>query len=738
MTASRGYAYGQLERALRTAESTSDPAVRRRARAKAGRWRDVLAGMADGTLRIGSRTPVADTPAWVTLEVAHGGFATGRYLAEVPLQQAERALLPAGAPGTTDRERLNLWYLTDAGLAALRGALAGEAYRVEVPEDAALPVVAWLLDHGHAEAALDLVAELRPLLHRLRLAPLPGAAAKPAGTLVRLSTVGEVRENLRAKKARPAITAMRETLRVWHPLYDRLVALWAETVEGGLPRLTADGVSGGWPCRTWPEGWESRRAQWLADYATASARHRASTAHLHPKSNFARLHRALLVSADLTGRDVGWIRRALANTVTKHGEPGSPRRAALRAVQAEVAARPAHAELAAVLAGRLDAYPADGGLPALDPLVEDVPAHLAAKAARALEAPVEELVARGVIPSGDVLAAVLPQITAQLLAANIEDEQLAALYAQTYAAFRRRRGLLLLDLEHQVRLEELPWIRALEPFRRTRPDAARAARQTLTQTVLLALGSFPHAILPNTLVRELGALGPPMPLLEELAADIFTGTFTGKWRTAAEIAGRVLTGTLYARYYDLPQTWPQPASPRWTRRLYRRTAGGFAELCRARAAEARTGGLLDYVAANGTVIEQSQILTTHNLAVLVETLGLHGHLRAAGPELAGQALAWAVRRLASDPHAIRNVAVAWRQAVFFLSFCTGEQQRAAVATLADQVSRAGLDARFGPAVTGLAHVVAGGRFTADGRVPGSPGRRLLGWSRGPHWCLPGN
>jgi hypothetical protein len=79
-----GYAYGQLERALRTAASATDGATRARARAKAGRWQDVLTGMADGTLRIGSRTPVADTAAWVTLEVAHGGFATDRYLAERP------------------------------------------------------------------------------------------------------------------------------------------------------------------------------------------------------------------------------------------------------------------------------------------------------------------------------------------------------------------------------------------------------------------------------------------------------------------------------------------------------------------------------------------------------------------------------------------------------------------------------------------------------------------------------
>ncbi|WP_410639043.1 hypothetical protein [Amycolatopsis sp. lyj-346] len=738
--ASPGYAYGQLERALDTASSTEDEAVRRRAHAKAGRWQAVLAGMADGSLTVGSRTPVADTPAWVTLEVAHGGFATGRYLAEVPVRPEELAAVPEGAPGTTDRERVNLGYLTDAGLAALRAALATEAYRVEVPEDAALPVVAWLLGNGHAEAALDLVAELRPLLHRLRLAPLPGAAPRPPGALVRLATVGEVRETLRSATTRPAIAEMLETLRVWHPLYDRLVALWAETVDGELPRLTEDGVTGGWPCRTWPAGWGTRRARWLADYATACARHHASTSHRQPKGNFARLYRALtrcqFAGVQLTGRDVGWIRRALANTITKHGEPGSERRAALRAVQAAVAARPTHAELAAVLAGRLDAYPGDGGLPALDPVVEPaevIPPHLVAKVARAVEAPVEELVERGVIASGEVLAAVLPQITAQLMAANLEDERLAALYAQTYAAFRRRRGLLLLDLQHQVRLEELPWIRVLEPFRARRPDVAGAARQALTQTVLLALGAFPQAILPNPLVRELGALagqaGLPMPLLEELAADIFVGTFTEKWRTAAAATSRVLAGTLYARYYDLPdeQQWAAPP-----RRLRWRTADGFAAVCEARAGRRRRS-----VAGNGMVIEQSQILTTHNLAVLTETLGLGPRLRESGPAQAGQVFTWVVRRLAGQRHGkrqlIKNVAYAWRQAIFFLSFCGEEDQRAAVARLRELVTEAGLAERFGPAVTGLAAVVAGARFPADGTMPDG-GRRLLGWTTGPHWC----
>jgi hypothetical protein len=83
------------------------------------------------------------------------------------------------------------------------------------------------------------------------------------------------------------------------------------------------------------------------------------------------------------------------------------------------------------VARRLDRYPADGGLPSLDPVTaavseEDgvgdgapvgtpIPEHLQRKAARALEAPPDELIRRGVITSADVLAAVLPQLTSRLM-----------------------------------------------------------------------------------------------------------------------------------------------------------------------------------------------------------------------------------------------------------------------------------------------------------------------------------
>jgi hypothetical protein len=216
------------------------------------------------------------------------------------------------------------------------------------------------------------------------------------------------------------------------------------------------------------------------------------------------------------------------------------------------------------------------------------------------------------------------------------------------------------------------------------------------------------------------------------------GTFTTKWRDAAAIASRVLSGTLYARYYDLPEDWPV-AGARVLKRWGKATAQDFADACAFRSREARTSDTAGgHVAANGTVLEQAQILTTHNLAALVDALELTDWVREAGGEFADRAFAWSVRRLTqpaptwiSGLQAIKNAAYSWRQAIFFLSFCEQTAQAEAVERLRERAS--GLGARFAPAVDGLAAVVAGERFDAAGRV-GANGRRLLGWSAGPHWA----
>jgi hypothetical protein len=264
---------------------------------------------------------------------------------------------------------------------------------------------------------------------------------------------------------------------------------------------------------------------------------------------------------------------------------------------------------------------------------------------------------------------------------SFTDPALGELHTQTYGAFRRRRGLLLLNLEHQVRFEELPWAGALVPFR---VEGANTAPDVLRHATLLALTAFPQAILPNPLIRELGALATaartPLPLVEEVAADIFTGHFTAKWQAAAELTSTALAGTLYARYYDLPDvtSWRHPRRViRWGKAV----SEDFAVRCAERAKEAQTGSRRNHVAVSGTVLEQSQILTTHNLAVLVDSLGLTDRLRALAPDLVDRTFGWLVRRLTQPaPHrhaaliSVKNAAYAWRQAVFYLSFCSRDTQ----------------------------------------------------------------
>ena len=50
---------------------------------------------------------------------------------------------------------------------------------------------------------------------------------------------------------------------------------------------------------------------------------------------------------------------------------------------------------------------------------------------------------------------------------------------------------MLLNLEHQVRFGELPWIAALQPFRADSADTAGAARQALAEVTFLAVSRVP-------------------------------------------------------------------------------------------------------------------------------------------------------------------------------------------------------------------------------------------------------
>jgi hypothetical protein len=577
--------------------------------------------------------------------------------------------------------------------------------------------------------------------------------------------VATVVERLRAIQPHRGVLAQREAAGVWAPFYDRMVGLFLETVTGSPPTLAGDGgsdgmrspVTGGWPCQVYPAGWRERAATLLAEMEAARAKH--AYAQLREF-----LRRCVDAPGELTGREVGRIRLIVARSVAKRGMPDSAECRAARTAQARDVAAPMHHEVAKVVAGRLEgtgSRKAIENLSAMTRALDDaeavragvmpgtsLPPSIVRRVERCWLATVEELVAREVIVSGEVLARVLPQMTSGVRAAGITDDRLRSVYAEVYRAFRRRRSLLLLNLESQVKVEELPWVAAIERFRQ-RGDGdlspRDASRRALTEVAALTLTAFPQAIVPNKLLRELRELAKgaelDLPLVEEVAADIFMGQFSGQFVKAARAAADLMSGMLYARYYaidyDTARRLPVLEKEELARsRNAGRWSDPFAEFCAARA-----GVTVGSVVDNGMTIEQQQIVTTQNLAVLVGGLGLRAGLGERFGDLARRCFVWVCRRLqvkADGRHAqliaLKNTAYAWRQMVFFLSMMTQEEVAAFVGVarghLAEQ--RAAFGQRFEPAMRGLELAVAGETLDEETRARHGV-RQFVGWVKGTHW-----
>ncbi|MFJ3224414.1 hypothetical protein ACIPJS_13815 [Streptomyces sp. NPDC086783] len=755
--ANPAYAAGQLARALSTALTHDDPDTRRRAGERQRAWRSVLAGMANGLLAIGSRTPVRDLPAWVTPEVLRGGFATGAPSAGGPMTQYEtEAARRAGVP--QDRAALFAYWLSEGGLVQLYELLDSGRYEVTVPEEAALLTVAWLARAGETDAAIGLVEELAPFAGRLRFTPRPSTRPAPDPGVVHRRTVAEAGESLARRQTSEAVETQREALAVWQPFGDELLAHWLETADGGQPHRVLT--------RTPDAAWHEHGAELLRRYRDLSERHTYCTKHRSPKANLGILRGALeevVAGRELDARRLGLLRHAVTSMVRRRGLPGSAQLTALRREQAAQAALPSHHALAQLVLRRLSDLDQQAGVAEVAPLVAEVseeearetglpagaviPAGVRRPVESALSAPLSTLVERGVVPSAEVLAELVPQLVAATTAQAYPDPALRTLAAAHHRAFAGRRSLLLLNLQHQVRAEELPWVRAVAG-QREEGAAGAVSAVALRQLGELAVQAFPGTILPNPLIRELSLLARQAelgaPLVEELAADIFMGTFSPKFLAAARVAAELLGGgSLYERYYTIDYPGIRnlaivEAGETLTTSYGARTSPGFAKLCVERAEGGSSGALraTGSVAANGKVIEQAQILTTHNLATLVHRVGIDPDVGWA--DLARRCFVTVCRltgRVHGNPRplsTIKDVAYAWRQMVFHLSLCsTGERDRV-LASLPEELARhpRHVAGRLAPALTGLRQVTEGG--TADEGA----GRLLLGWTTDGHWLRP--
>ncbi|WP_158588323.1 hypothetical protein [Galactobacter valiniphilus] len=731
------YAMGQLARALATAEHHPDLATRERAALRSEGWFKHLQRSALGLIRTGDRAPLARTPVWVTPDVLRGGFVSGDAAAQLPLDERELAVLSeASLPAT--RSAMNGWWLSESGMQVLVRLLGTGHYRLEHPEEGAFLAVAALLEDGDADAAWAILRELGPWMDRLRFSPREARDAQPLTGQTQRYTAAQTAQRLAHKRPQAQVEAQREAHGVWAPWEDRLVAFFE-----AWRNMPAEEV-------------RASAAVLVAEYERLALLHTLSRKHLRPGSTLARLNAAVasLASAgELTPREHGLLDATLRRAADKRGALGSPEREALRARQRADVRAPSHAAVAAVVATRVSAAPPDRGLPdghGLDgPLTgkeqertglpEGTPVPEAARSilGQGLRAGVDELLARGVVPSAEALAELAPDLVAEHLARTHPDPALGRLLALIYLTFRKRRTLLLLNLQAQVRFEELPWVGPLSPEGEpgSRPShtpsgAGRAGTATAgpgqasALAVARRLGGlgvqwFPGTLQPNPLTSELryllGLAGSQVVLPEELAADIFMGSFSPRFEQAAARGARALGGSLYGRYYRLDYL----AAERHK----------LAALCTRRARE--LGNLTadaNGTAANGAVIEQAQVLSTHHLLPLLELGALEG-MDFAGIARRALSTARAALRLALEQDRplgrIKDAAYAWRNMVFFLAQLSDREAHAWV--------RLAAEAEGGrPEERVLAGLLRELDLVAQGGVGAQGVRAFYGWSTVPH------
>lgn len=744
----------QLAKALQAqGSSAGDAQADLRAQGRVNRWRAVLAGMFDGSLDIGDRQPIAGMPPWITLEVVTGGFATGRLLAGGAAQPHEAHALPPSDHEHPDRRPLNAWCLSEDGLAQLRARLSAGTFDVAVPEEGALLTIAWLLEQGYSVQAHALLDTLAPFFADLRFYPIPIETPRTHGSLVFRQDVNAARSDLEAVRPNPRVLAQKRAIEVALPLHDRCVALVLETVVDSVPfRHRTDD----WTLRATALLREARALEQAGALSGKAMRRRGHALQLREY-----LRRAVESPNSLDARAVGHTSAILSAFVAKRGNPDSTTCIAARARQAHSVAAPLHNELAKVALARLRPLPGNDGIddvvgligPVVDgeataaiPAGTSIPNAIARKVRRSTRDTIEGLVAARIVTSPDVVATLLPQVTAELRAAGIADPTLRSVYAAVYRAFRRRRSLLLVNLQSQVKLDELPWVAAIEEFRVQRSSDRNAAALALAEVGSLSLEAFPQAIVPNKLLQEFTALAKTaelkLPFVEEIAADIFMGAFTDKYVDAVALAGAHLCDSTYSRYYaiDYPRV-VSAASPR--HQLFARKGSGnrLAEVCTERAGVSSARSYS--VANNGIVLEQQQILTTQNLATLFFGADVATRLQPKLQAMAHACFTWICRRLqakAPDRHgqliAIKNSAYAWRQMVFYVSLLPAAEQAAfmgrAISTLGEQPEA--FRARFEPALRGLKLAIDGDILVDDPQRAGI--HRFLGWTTGPHWLLP--
>lgn len=413
-----------------------------------------------------------------TKRVLAGGIETDEPLAGGALQPFEEQM--CARFGCSDRPDLNRFFCSEDGRIVLKQAYQTGAYRLRYPEEAILLV--------QAEVP---AGELRCYPELLSTAPPdPGE-----GWRTHRMSVGQLREVLSAYESPLELQRMGESLRLWRPYYEELLALLAETCEQN------------WPLQSYPQGWSARVEATLDELGEKVYADPACGYPQRGGSNLRQLMSILGQAAEapesLTGRQVGLARTILADSEQRWGPIGSGGRA--RALQSRLDSLPQvePGRLIAVLLKRLEPFDPEEGLEqpcsVLSPVDgEAVPEAIRDRVLRARTGTLDQLIEWGLLGSLEALGELAPRLTAQVLFKGESDPARGRLLQRSYLVYRGLR-----PWSGRPPFEQQPWLASL-----VRPTASRteAALQLCGELVEVSWRHFPQYAWPASLRRELSTL----------------------------------------------------------------------------------------------------------------------------------------------------------------------------------------------------------------------------------------
>lgn len=709
---------------------------------KPTQWEQVVEGMLSGELSIGSRSPIKKTPAWATPEVITGGFATGNLLAGGKSSKHEKKLIDRlKFKKGNQRAFINAYYLSDEGVSELTDLLKTKQYLISTPEEGALLVIAWLINHGYYKESSQLINTIAPHFETLRFFPISTQKTESLKNHVFLQTVADSVKSLKKIKPNKKVIQQKTTLYIWNPFYDKLVKHLLDLFTHRIPQksnFTHPSIT-----------WKKTGQDLILEFSKLKKKHGISKRLIKNGSQFSKLIENLeRLIEEKEPYLTHYLCQALERYITKRGMPGTEIHKAHRELEQKTARGSIHFDIANIIISRLEKTPQQEGLLNYEsfctaitkqeenstvPIDTKIPRSLVKKVGRCQTNTIEKLLEQGYISSSDSMAKVLPQITSELSAASIEDDSLRHLYSSLYQAFRKRRSLLLLNYQNQIQLKEIPWISTIESFKNNDDKSTLLSKKILEEICSLAIINFPQAIIPNKLLQEIKTLADnaklSLPIVDEIAADIFMGGFTPKFAHSAHIAGLLLKGSLYSRYYNIDYEVLTKHSPNFSQH----DADRFSKYCKKLA---RDKGTRWSVASNGLIIEQQQIITTQNLAAIFHSLDLTMLSNDELLTIAKSCFKWICHRQQiklTNYHAqlvmIKKTAYAWRQMLFFLSLLEDKNLNIYLNWMNEYFYQQAESfvSRFQYIIDGLIDVAQGKPITKESR--------FLGWTLGKHPLL---